>query len=359
MEVTLQENSTGPLSRLFVRDGVAGNHEIIFEMIRMIRNSVNYDLGLKKLTADLLVNKKLDSYSPAEKQLNAIYVFVKSNVKYIQDQAGLIESIKSARVTLADGYGDCDDLTNTVAAMVGCIGFEDVKIAMAKYLPTDTSFVHVYPVVYVDGKRFVMDATLPNGELGAEVKSSEVKEISIFADVEGLDGVSGLFNNIKYNSKKVGKAVIEGMPIAADFLPLGFISGQAFATGARMINASTTKELSINAVGSKINGELDKIIIDLMNSRTSIDLAQSQAAQIAAQLSTIKNGRDNPEIYEAVKESIAYRVRFINNFEAVAALNGIPVVRLNPAAMLTTGLVGAGIGGYILYKVWKERKQVF
>lgn len=360
MEADIQENITGPLTRSFVRDGVAGNYEIVFEMIRVIRNSVDYDIGLKRLAANLLTNKKLDSYSDQTAQLDAIYRFVTSNVKYIQDGAGLIENIKSARVTLADGYGDCDDLTDTVAALVGCIGFEDVRIAMAKYLPTDDSFVHVYPVVYLsDGSRVPMDATLPHGKLGDEVKALEIKEIPIFDSVQGLDGVSGLYNNLRYHGKRTGKALINAVPLASEFLPLGFFSGAAFATGAQLINQSATGgELSLNAAGSKINQELDKIIVNLIRSQIAADMAKSYALQISSQLGAVQNGRDNKQVYNAVRESIKSRLDFIKNFETFANENDIPIVHINPNARLAVGIAGVGVGGYVLYKVWKESREV-
>lgn len=359
MELDTQENLTGPLSRSFVRDGVPGNYEIVFEMVRVIRNAVDYDIGLKHLAASLIANKHLNSYSTPLDQLTAIYNFVQSNVEYIQDGAGLIENIKSARVTISDSYGDCDDLTDTVASLVGCLGFEDVRIALAKYSTTDTSFVHVYPVVYINGQRIPMDASLPKPyKIGDEVTAIEIKEIPVFENVQGLDGISGLFNNLKYHGKRLGKTAIETIPTAAEFLPLGFVSGHAFATGARLLNHSISGEMSLNAVGSKINQELDKIIVCLIRSQIAIDMAKSYALQVSSQLSAVSNGRDNRKVYDAVKGSIQTRLEFINSFETFAKENHIPVVKLNPTAMLAAGVAGAGVGVYVLYKVWKDRREV-
>lgn len=358
MEVDTQEKINGLISRSFVRNGVAGNYEIVFEMVRVIRDAVNYDVGLKHLAAQLLNNKDLNSYSNPIDQLTTIYKFVASNVEYIQDSAGLIENIKSARVTIADGYGDCDDLTNTVASLVGCLGFEDVRIAMARYLATDTSFVHVYPVAYVNGERIVMDASLPHGKIGDEVDAIEIQEIPIFEDVQGLDGISGLYNGIKYHGKRTAKALINTVPLATNFLPLGFLSSQAFANGAELISQSAGKELSLNATGSKINQELDKIIVYLIRSQIAYDVAKAHAAQVSSQLSVIEKGRDDLKVYNTVKSSIKSRLDFINSFENFAKEKNIPVVRLNPSAMLVTGLAGAGIGVYVIYKVWKQSKEV-
>lgn len=357
MEVITQENNTGDLTRKFVRDGVAGNVEIVYEMIRVIRNSVSYDIVVEHLAKDLLKNKGMTSYSPTINQLTAIYDFVKSNVKYIQDPAGLIESIKSAKVTLADGYGDCDDLTNTVATLVGDLGFEKVCIVMARYSEDNPTFEHVYPVVYDKGERYVLDASLPNGKVNDEVEAVEIREISIFDDVPGLDGLTGIFNNLKYHTKKLGRAAVETLPMVGEFLPLGFVAGKAFATGAQLLNQSHGQPLSINATGSKIIQELDKIIVSLIQSRTAFDLAKSHALQIASQLGAVErsNSTDTVEAYQAVKSTIENKLNFIKNFESFAAEHDIKIVHLSPHGILCVGALGASVGAYALYKLWKGR----
>lgn len=357
MEVLTQENNTGAITRKFVRSGVAGNYEIVYEMIRVIRNSVNYDIGLEHFTKQLLTSHNLDSHSPQIDQLQMVFDFVRSNIKYTLDKAGLIESIKSARTTIADGYGDCDDLTNTIASMTGLLGFEDVRIAMARYSENDTAFSHVYPVIYTtDKKRIPMDASLPDAKLGREVKAIEIKEISVFQDVKGLDGIGGLFNNLLHSGKKLGRVAVDLVPQAAFYLPLGFVSSHALATGAQLLNHTAGKELSLNATASKINKELDKIIVDLIRSRIALDMAKPQALQFASQLSAVEKGRDDLEIYNTVKSSIQKRLEFISNFEAFAKMHNIKVVYLNPSAMLATGLAGAGFGCYMLYKVWDNKR---
>lgn len=358
MELLTQENSTGPLSRSFIRDGVPGNYDVIYEMIRIIRNSVYYDIQIERIAKDQLQNHGLNSYSSARAQLGVIYRFVKANVAYIQDKAGLVESIKSARVTLADGYGDCDDLTNTIATLVGCLGFEDVRLAMARYFETDTAFVHVYPVVYAEGERFALDATLPNGKIGDEVNALEVKEIPVFTDVPGLDGISGLFNNARHYSKQVAKATVETLPAIATYLPLGFVASQALATGAQLLNKTgINTELSLNATASKINKELDKTIVALVRSQIALDLAKSYALQVSSQLSAVKVGREDQELYNTVKQSISTRLQFINNFEAFAAEHDITVVFLNPSLILAAGIAGAGFGAYALIQLIRKNKR--
>lgn len=354
MEVIEQYNSEGPIFKKFVRDGIAGNYDVVYQMIRVIRSSVDNDKQIEHVAKSILIDNGLDSYSAPEDQLQAIFDYVQKRVKYVEDQAGLIESLKSARVTLADGYGDCDDQTNTNATLAGCIGFEKVCIAMARYSPSDTSFVHVYCVVYDrQGNRFVLDTTLPHGQFNDEVTAIEIKEISVFDTVQGLDGVSGLFNNTKHHAVKLGKALIESMPLATNFLPLSFLSSHAFTASAGMLAQSGSPQLSLAATGSKINKALDTIIVELIQSSIAFDIAKSEALQLASQLSAVELDQNDAGTYVIVKESIQRRLDFIKNFRDFAAAHDIRVIELDPHLMLCAGLAGAGVGGYLLYKMWK------
>lgn len=356
MQLNIQENELEQPKRRVIRSGIAGNYEVVLEMIRVTRNTVAHDLSIERLAKQIITDKRLDSYSSVGKQLTAIYKFVKANVVYIQDVAGLVESIKSARVTLSDGYGDCDDLSNTIASLVGCLGFENVYFAMARYSDEIDSFEHIYPVVYAKGERIPMDATLPNGKLGEEIPTTHIQEIPIFQEVKGLDGISGLFNNIRYQSKKLGRVAIETMPAVAEHLPLGFVASRAFSTGAQLLKQSASGDLSLNALGSRINQKLDAIIVALIRSQMALDLARSEALQYVSQLGTVQD-RGNAEVYAVVKRSVQAKYEFINNFADFAKVHNIRVVELNPTAMLTAGVIGAGIGGYALYRLYQESKR--
>jgi predicted transglutaminase-like cysteine proteinase len=355
MGTTLQfptDNGTGIRTK-YVRDGVAGNVQVVYQMIRTIRNNVDFDKGIEAVAKNVLTSHGLDSYSPARDQMQAVYDFVKANVAYIQDIAGRVESIKSARQTLSDGYGDCDDHTNTNATLLGCLGFENVCVALARYDQNDPTFSHVYCVAYQDGKRYVLDTTLPNGKFGDEVRAVDIKEVNVFGDVQGLDGFGGVFNNAYYQAKKLGKAATQVIPHAVSFLPLGFIPSNALATGAALLNQNGYEQLSFNATASRINQELDKIIYDLMRSRIAIDLARSYAMQCVVQLSAVTETPADKEAYIAIKNSVNNKLQFINNFETYAQANGIRVVVLDARMML---LAGGGMAAYGAYKLYKSLK---
>jgi predicted transglutaminase-like cysteine proteinase len=176
-ELLTYSNSTGDSTRRrYIRDGIAGNYDVVFEMVHLIRQG-NKDYQVKNIAADILERRHLTSYANGTRILQAIFSYVTDKVDYIQDSAGAVESVKSAYRTLLDGYGDCDDLTITTATLAGVLGFEKTAIALAKYEKDDVTFSHVYTVVYYNDKRYVLDASLPNPVFNAEVKPFEVKEI--------------------------------------------------------------------------------------------------------------------------------------------------------------------------------------
>jgi hypothetical protein len=341
----------------FIRDGVAGNYQIVYQMARIIRNSVTYDKGIEALTKQIEVDNKQDAYSSADDILRSIFNFVKDHVRYTKDIAGKVESLKDARSTLSDGYGDCDDLTNTLCTLAGCAGFEDVRIALAKYSKNESSFSHVYCVVYQDGKRYVLDVSLKDARFNKEIKPFEVREIGVFDDISGLDGVSGIVNNARYYGRKAFKTAVGFVPKVADYMPLGFVAGHAFSQGAEMIGQVGSDKLSINATASIINSKLDEIIKKLLTSSIALDSAQAQAMQIASQFVAVEFPRVSQSDYEVIKNSIKDKLNFIKNFEIYAQSNNIKVVRLNAHFMLIAGLALTGGVGYLMYDGYKNKRR--
>lgn len=331
--------------RVFIRDGIPGNLEVVYAMIRLTRQSVKDDHYLEAVAKGLV--KGDDYFDNTVRIFESVFNFVKDNVRYIPDVAGRIESIKSARVTLADGWGDCDDHAILSASLLGCLGFEDVRFCMTKYLPTDTTFVHIYTVCYQKGKRYVFDTTLPNSTLNKEVKPLEAQEFAIFQDVPGLDGLSGLYTNARYAARSLVGAVSKGIPAVVATMPLGFAFGNALATGANFITQSNTKPLSSNAIASRINQELDSIINDLLQSRIAHDLAITYAMQSAVQLGTAEGPR-----YPEIAESVQSKIKFIKEFPVYAEANNIRLVNLDATKMMIAGVGLAGFAAYGIYKTF-------
>jgi hypothetical protein len=358
MSIELQTQSFGarPLFG-FIRDGVAGNYDIVYQMARIVRKDVTYDKGLERAAKQVELNAGLDEYSDASARLAAIFHLVRSHVKYVADIAGKVESLKNARQTLSDGYGDCDDLTVLLCTLAGLLGFEEVFIALAKYGKSEASFSHVYAVVYKDKKRYVMDASLPDAKFNEEIKPFEVREIDVFGDISGLDGVSGIYNNAKHYGKQTFKTAVGFVPLVADQLPLGFVASRAFSTGSEMLGQIGNEKLSINATASLINKKLDSIIQRLLSSSIAFDSAKAEALQITSQLGAVEYSKIPSADYDTIKTSIKNKLVFIRNFEDYAKEHNIKVIHLNAHLMLAAGLALTGGIGYTVYQNYKNKRR--
>lgn len=358
-ELITENPTTGLQTRSFIRDGVAGNVQVIFAMVRLIRASVQ-DRRLEtfakgKGPSNLFPESGYSSYQESDYTFHAIFNYVKNHVAFTLDEAGAVENIKSAWRTLQDGFGDCDDQAILNASLLGVLGFEDVRIAMARYSEADANFSHVYCVLYYQGKRYVFDTTLPEAQFNREARYFEIKEIPVFQSVPGFDGFSGIFGNLKHYAKTSMRTGIRALPYVATVLPMGFAAGKALDASAELLERSTGAEaLSVPAIGAKINKELDSIIRLLIGSQIALDSAKSQALQVASQLSAIKIGRRDKRNFEIVKNSVAAKLRFIDDFESYATANGIRCVYLDSRMILLAGLGLAGITGYVLYKSFKR-----
>lgn len=350
-EVVVESNSTRPLYRKLVRDGVPGNYDVITEMVRIIVNDVDYDQPIEAIAKGVLIDAGLDSYASPERQLEAIFNFVAGKVRYIQDIAGRVESLKTARRTLSDGWGDCDDQTICNCTLAGCLGFEDIRIAMAKYGPNAQTFQHVYCVVYVNDRRYVLDTSLPKARFDDEVKPFEIVEVKVFDNALSLKGLSGAYLSARQYARQGAKALVSAVPSAVNVLPLGFVAGSALATGAELIDqAGRGSFFSLSNTASRINEQLDSIIVDLMSSKIAIDLAKTQALKASSELATIEIGPDDKYTLDTVRASIKEKLKFITNFQTYADAHGIKVVHLEPMHMLVVGLALAGGVSYWAFK---------
>ena len=56
----------------YIRDGIAGNFDIVFQMVRLTRNAA-YNRPFQLFVNKFLISEKLDGRSTAENKLRAIY----------------------------------------------------------------------------------------------------------------------------------------------------------------------------------------------------------------------------------------------------------------------------------------------
>lgn len=107
-------------------------------------------------------------------ELRAIWSFVVMSCRYQQDTAGQ-DVYCTLRATLEAGGGDCDDLTIVFAALLKCIGFENIIARVVSV--QGTTWDHIYPVVLVPGTNewVALDCTEANKSMGWEYKNIAAK----------------------------------------------------------------------------------------------------------------------------------------------------------------------------------------
>lgn len=345
MNLLLKHNSNKFPTHYLIRDGRSGNFEIVLRMIELVRETNLTDRGFERWVKQLYVDAGLDHYSTTQQKFELIYNWVKTNVVYLQDVAGKIESIKSARETLSDGFGDCDDISVLIASMLAVLGYES-KFVLARYVNERTDFQHVYVAQYVGKNRYVLDGTLLDGELGQEIKNEEIVEVGIFDTVKELQGIASLFRNTRQTAKNLGGTVLRESGTILGSLPfgLGYISNQVISSGINLIADSRKTDLSLNETTSKINRKLDNIISRLEFCEIALDFAQLEANRSAVEIMLFQ---DQPN-FETAKKSIQQRLNYINNYKK---LGNTDTVELDGKLMLLLGVSAIGVSvGYYLKK---------
>jgi len=164
--------------------GLSGGFDSGVETARFISKlSQEYktDPKLRSLTVSIIRNINPKDYLG---QVNALYKFVKNNVRFVRDIAG-VETLQSPWVTLPEQYsnkgigaGDCDDQSLLLVSMLQSVGFRDLKLRVVNYLPTDMEYRHIYAIVTLSGKDYPIDTVYGKG-VGAEVKHFSHEDINV------------------------------------------------------------------------------------------------------------------------------------------------------------------------------------
>lgn len=99
-----------------------------------------------------------------------VWNFVVANCRYTYDPK-TIDTFATAKVTLQDGGGDCDDSTIVFAALLESLGFS-MRCRVISVPADPGNWVHIYPLVGVtkdDPKQWVpLDCTVAGYEPGQE-----------------------------------------------------------------------------------------------------------------------------------------------------------------------------------------------
>lgn len=138
-----------------IPDGARGTRQTLRLMARLVRDSVRTEPQIRERAADLVAFVPGDSFRG---QAQALFQFVRDRVRYLGDING-VETIQTPGTTLSIGYGDCDDKSTLLAALLESIGHPARFVAVGFGAPGD--FEHVYVESKIGNDWVPMDATIP------------------------------------------------------------------------------------------------------------------------------------------------------------------------------------------------------
>lgn len=140
--------------RLSVPEGAAGTRETLKHMRQLVQlgkfNLANRDLA-NSITAGIPQKDWLG-------ELEALFNWVRKNIRYTLDTND-IEQIQSPAVTMALGYGDCDDFAVLLATLCECAGHPCCFAALGFLQPGEFSHVVVLASGAGESPWVCMDAT--------------------------------------------------------------------------------------------------------------------------------------------------------------------------------------------------------
>jgi hypothetical protein len=346
-------NNNEKPQQTIIRDGIAGNYDIVYQMVRLVRETVLYNKAFQDLINKEFIKENVGYYDSDNAKMKAVFEYVTRNVAYSSDVAGKVESIKSAPVTLSDGYGDCDDLAILYASILGVLGYEP-KFVLASYSPDEQQFSHIYTEVTVTPKggwkgeypRFVFDNAINPPSFNREVTPYKTSVIDVLNSNE-TDSFTGIIKQIGLAFNQFYKHSLDVIPTLAGFTPIGALAYTALATGASVASSGLDKSLSLNELGSRIHRQLDSIIEALHKSQIAGDYAVVSAIQIASQLAGYQvSTRYEQKQYLIISKSIKQKLQFIKDYIKNNNYN----VTLNHSGMVLAGGAVIGYFGYQAYK---------
>jgi len=140
-----------------IPNGNAGTLETLKIMRKLVKDGKT-SLTVRNLAASLVNGARQKDYA---KEARIIQRYVRDSIRYVRDING-VETLHTAEKILEFGYGDCDDKSVLVAAMLESIGHPTRFVAMGI---NGSDYCHVYVETKI-GNAWVGVETTEPVELG-------------------------------------------------------------------------------------------------------------------------------------------------------------------------------------------------
>lgn len=123
----------------------------------------------------------------------AIFEWVRHSIRFVRDPVEH-ETVQSPRWTVTHGFGDCDDHSLLLVALLGAVGIPTQLVTLALDPAGPETFTHIYAEALVEGRAIALDTARPGARFDSaparwfRKRVWQVSDAS-FQDLQGLSGV--------------------------------------------------------------------------------------------------------------------------------------------------------------------------
>lgn len=250
-----------------------------------------------------------------EKTLNNIWDFVRTNIKYKNDEPGK-EQLRTPQRTLHDKTGDCDDMSILISSILMNLNFAH-NLIIAAY-KNKNQWQHIYPIAYdSNGNEFVLDCVpeIPRFNYQAQpIKNQIVINMQLeelgrlqrdqFAqltepfNIDSLEGISDYNEDILSIQGLLGKVILVDQDQDFDTV----ISGYELKENIILKQLVQAKEALLKEISNPTD------ISQYGDSKTDLELINN----------IINNFSDSINREQAINQAIAKNTMYGNFYKAIA-----------------------------------------
>lgn len=230
-----QPVSPGLSSSVPLLEGDAGIEQTINAARGLVREGLRDPL-LRQTAGHILLQRRVPQHNDVA-EVRAIYDWVVRNIRFVKDPVNQ-ETVSTARWTLTNGFGDCDDINAVLLpVLLGAAGYRTRLVTVAGHPGAPRQFTHVYAEVLLRGRWIPVDAARPGARFGQTIRHQFRKR------VWSLDDGSYTDMGLPRQASLAGETVAAGVSGLDDWAD---VIKQATRGTAQIITATKSKRRAVD-----------------------------------------------------------------------------------------------------------------
>lgn len=231
-----QPVSPGLSSSVPLLEGDAGIEQTINAARGLVREGLRDPL-LRQTAGHILLQRRVPQHNDVA-EVRAIYDWVVRNIRFVKDPVNQ-ETVSTARWTLTNGFGDCDDINAVLLpVLLGIVGYRTRLVTVAGHPGAPRQFTHVYAEVLLRGRWIPVDAARPHARFGQTIRHQFRKRVWSLDDGSYTDMGSPAAAGL------AGEHVAGGLGLNLD--SLADVIKQATRGTAQIITATKSKRRALD-----------------------------------------------------------------------------------------------------------------